>query len=724
MRKWHVVTLSVAAMGLAALFAAPAWLRARPAGKQAEDAGPGATALPVGQVVLFSSGVGMFQREGTVEGDARVDLRFPAGDVNDLLKSMVLRDLDGGHVSAVSYDSNAPIERTLKSFAVNLTGNPTFADILHQTRGEKVEVTLSTPGASALSGTIVGIEVKKHAVNKEVVEHQVLNLFSTDGLRSVKLSEVQRVRFLNPSLDAEVRKALDTLALSHDAQKRSVSIRFAGKGKRRVTVGYVIENPIWKTSYRLVLGAKAEEKPYLQGWAVVENHTDEDWKDVRLALVSGRPISFQMDLYQSLFLPRPVVTMELFQGLRPVAYDGTMTGDAEEGREQKRVQGQPLNSLEEAELRVKEAELRYRGAEKAARTVTGSISRDDLGAAKVTLDRYKMEHKRLVESLQLVTTATKLGDSFEYRIDRPVTLPRQKSALLPIVSQDVQATRVSVYNERVQARYPLLGLRFKNTSGLHLTQGPVTVFEGSRYAGDAQLKDVQPGEERLLSFAVDLGTEVNPVPSPNSGHILKVKAVKGVLETTVKTQQGKKYAVKNRTAQERLLLIEHPVNSAFHLVGTKPVETTAEAYRFEVKVPPDAARDLVVTEERDDFQSVALSSQSDDQVRVLLTQKALTPKVKEGLQKALALRQAVEKAKSAVAEQKQHLDAIAKDQERLRANLKDMPATANAYKRYLAKFDEQETQIEKHQAEIKALEATLRTQQKAFDDFLVAFTAE
>src|SRR5262249_1569701 len=87
--------------------------------------------LPIGQVVLFSSGVGYFQREGNVEGNARVDLSFPVADINDLLKSMVVRDLDGGVLSTVSYDSNAPVEKTLKSFAINLHGNPASGQILN-----------------------------------------------------------------------------------------------------------------------------------------------------------------------------------------------------------------------------------------------------------------------------------------------------------------------------------------------------------------------------------------------------------------------------------------------------------------------------------------------------------------------------------------------------------------------------------------------------------------
>ncbi len=279
--------------------------------------------LPIGQVVLFSSGVGYFQREGTVEGTTRVDLSFPVQDINDLLKSMVLRDLDGGHISTVSYDSNAPVETHAEIVRHQPDRQSDVRAILNQARGEKVEVVLQQANGTqpgTMTGTVVGIEKQKIAVGKDTVECEMLNLWCADGMRSLKMPEVQRVRFLNPVMDSEFRKALETLALSHDTQKKAVSINFVGDGKRNVRVGYVIENPIWKTSYRLVLDKK--EKPYLQGWAVVENPTDEDWKDVRMALVSGRPISFQMDLYQPLYVPRPVVEPELFASLRPPTYSG------------------------------------------------------------------------------------------------------------------------------------------------------------------------------------------------------------------------------------------------------------------------------------------------------------------------------------------------------------------------------------------------------------------
>src|SRR5580765_713727 len=283
-----------------------------------------AVVLPISQVILFNSGVGHFTRSGEVEGDARVDLTFPEQDVNDLIKSMTLRDLSPtGRVAAVTYDSHDPIDRTLASFAINLNNSPSLAQILTQARGEQVEVTLintaSQPGN--LTGKIIGIEQQAVPSKEGTVPVSVLNMWCAEGVRAVKLSEVQRLRFANPVIENEVRRALETLALSHDSQKKAVSLHFAGEGKRKVEVGYVIENPIWKTSYRLAL---KEGKPYFQGWAVVENPTDEDWNKVTMALVSGRPISFKMDLYNPLYVARPTVEPELFSSLRPPTYGGAM----------------------------------------------------------------------------------------------------------------------------------------------------------------------------------------------------------------------------------------------------------------------------------------------------------------------------------------------------------------------------------------------------------------
>ncbi len=675
--------------------------------------------LPIGQVVLFSSGVGYFQREGTVEGTARVDLSFPVQDINDLLKSMVLRDLDGGHISTVSYDSNAPVERTLKSFAINLTGNPGFGTILNQARGEKVEVVLQQANANqpgTMTGTVVGIEKQHVAVGKDTVEVDLLNLWCADGVRSLKMSDLQRVRFLNPVMESEFRKALETLALSHDTQKKAVSINFVGEGKRNVRVGYVVENPIWKTSYRLVLDKK--EKPYLQGWAVVENPTDEDWKDVRMALVSGRPISFQMDLYQPLYVPRPIVEPELFASLRPPTYSGSLAQN-HWGAIPAEVPGlQPQAGLEFSP-----------DGEKKLGKGTGEPAKKsplaDNAEYRRQVQQGLQERMDLNRSVGSAATAAKLGDFFQYAIDRPVTLPRQKSAMLPIVAKEIEATRVSIYNERTQAKFPLLGVKVKNTSGMHLNQGPITVFEGSNYAGDARILDLQPNEERLLSFAIDLGTEVNPVPASDNGRLTVVKAIKGILHTTTKVRETKTYTIVNRNDAERTVLIEHPVRNDFTLKDTdKPAETASDFYRFQVKVPAGKSDKQVVTEERVLNDTVQLTNLDDNNIRILINNPVTSAKVKEGLDNTMKLRWATAKTQREIQELERQLKIIVDDQVRLRANLKEMPATAAAYKRYLEKFDQQETQIEKYQADVKKLQAVEHAQKKEFDDFLANFSAE
>ena len=272
--------------------------------------------LPLSEVVLYSSGVGYFQRDGSIDGRGEVELRFKVDNINDLLKSMVVQDFDGGQVAAVTYDSRDPITKTLKSFAVDLTSNPALGQLLGQIRGERIEVAAPNP----VRGLIVGVEKKQEKVgDKDVAEVEYLNILTADGLRSLPLGQIQRIQLANEQLNTELRQALEVLASSHDLQKKTVKLEFDGKGHRRVRVGYIAETPVWKTSYRISLSDT--KRPFLQGWAIVENTTDEDWENVKLSLISGRPISFKMDLYEPLYVKRPVVVSELYESLRPQVYE-------------------------------------------------------------------------------------------------------------------------------------------------------------------------------------------------------------------------------------------------------------------------------------------------------------------------------------------------------------------------------------------------------------------
>jgi len=674
--------------------------------------------LPISTVVLFSSGVGYFQRDGEVTGNAKVDLSFPTSTINDLLKSMVLQDQNGGKVGVISYDSADPIEKTLKSFTLDLTNNPSFAAILAQARGEEVEITASAgssqPGDH--KGRIVSVEKQKIPGGKDTppVEEDILNLFTNDGLKAIPLKAVQKLRFLNPVVDSELKRALETLARGHDKQKKNVSIHFNGEGRRNVRVGYVVESPIWKTSYRLVVNPNG--KALLQGWAIVENTSDEDWQGVKMSLISGRPVSFKMDLYQPLYVPRPTVEPELFASLRPQTYGGALTTSAPApARAMARLRaggGFGGGGLGGEGLAAPGATPMEAGNERLGKSLGLNDSNANLRkAADAALE--------IGQSVASAASAENLGDFFQYAIDERVNLARQKSAMLPIVNKDVEAGKVSIYNQAVYAKHPLLGLRFKNTSGMQLMQGPITVFEGANYAGDARILDLQPNEERLLSYAIDLGTEVKVEGDQKPQQLVTLKAVKGVLELTYKLQETKKFLLNNRGDQAKTVLLELPIRPGWTLkTPAEPKERSRDVYRFEVKLDAGAGKEYRVGEEMTQLQHLTLGSMDERALLHYAQQGPASDKLKEALHKAIQLRHKLSDAQRKLSENTRQTQANNADQDRLRKNLDKLPQNSAIYQDTLKKFEARYRELDKLEQDEKQLRAAVLAAQEELNTYL------
>jgi len=530
------------------------------------------------------------------------------------------------------------------------------------------------------------------------------------------MSEIQKLRFMNPSIENEFRRALETLALSHDSQKKAVSLHFAGEGKRKVEVGYVIENPIWKTTYRLVLDKEGAKKPYLQGWAVVENPTDEDWNKVNMALVSGRPISFKMDLYNPLYMSRPTIEPELFASLRPIAYSGAMRRSGS-GRSPEVIE--EVEKLAEARQQLKDAPD--------PKDIVHKFRHWDVTRNVDALKQKMGERMDLAASVQSVATASSLGDYFQYIIDRPVDLARQKSAMLPIVNKDVEGKRVSIFNSDVQPKHPLLGLKFKNTSGMPLTQGPITVYEGSVYAGDTRVLDLQQDEERLVSYAIDLGTEVSVKPGKDSARITSVKAVKGIIYTNTLVREERVYDISNRSTTDRSLLIEHPnrKGQGFTFKGTnQPKEEAADVFRFEIAVGAKKDLSYTVIEERDAGSSVHLTNNASDQISYFINLKEAPASLKEKLQEALKMKGSWDKVRSDITTSNQRIQTITADQKRLRDNMRELPKDSDLFKRYLKTLEEQETEMDTLQLNLKTLQGDEAKTRTAYDGYLANLSAE
>jgi hypothetical protein len=648
--------------------------------------------LPLSEVVLYSSGVGYFQRDGSIDGRGDVVLRFKVDNVNDLLKSMVIQDLDGGQVGTVTYDSRDPITKTLKSFAVDLTLHPGLGQLLEQIRGERIEVAAPNP----VAGVVVGVEKKREKVSdKEVGEVEYLNILTGDGLRSIPLNQVQRVQITNEQLKVELRQALDVMASSHDLQKKSVRLEFDGKGRRRVRVGYIVETPVWKTSYRLALSDT--KPPYLQGWAIVENTTDEDWDGVRLSLVSGRPISFRMDLYEPLYAKRPVVVSELYESLRPQVHEQAM-----------------------AEPRAMARRLGERAKAAPAMKPFGAMMPSP--APPIFEAASDLE---LQEGVSSAALAMEAGELFRYSIDTPISLARQKSAMLPIVTREVQGEKLSVYNERVHAKHPLNGFRLKNSTGLHLMQGPITVFDGGIYAGDARIWDLQPGQERIITYALDLNTEVVPQGPPEKEEVVSASLQKGTLLVTRKSIDERTYQVTNRDQKARVVFVEHAIRPDWRLIepGEAP-ERTRDLYRFKVSVDGNGGAKLRVREEKQLQQTVRLADSGPDVIGYYLQAKQVSPKVKDALQKVIALRDRADQTGAHRSRLEQRIKEITQEQGRIRENMGRVSQNSELYGRYVRKLDQQETEIEGLRREIGTLKNTEEKQRRELNDYLLSLNLD
>ncbi len=662
-----------------------------PAAAQDDEA---AEALRLRRVIMFTAGVAFYEHRGEVDGDAKVNLRFRTENINDLLKSMVVQDTGGGRVSTATYPSREPIERLLGTFAIDLNNNPTLGAILNQVRGERIE--LESP--TKLSGLILGVETKKRIVDDETIEREYLNLLTDEGLRSVPLDNVNRIKLLDDNLNRELLQALSVLATQHSTDKKTVTLNFTGDGQRDVRIGYIQESPIWKTTYRLVLGEG--DGPLLQGWAIVENTTEDDWQDVQLTLVSGRPISFRMDLYEPLFMPRPLVEPELYASLRPQTYGTDLLPQADREAEMARQQNR------------REA---FEGRARAAAPPGAPRSGLAADAAKA----FAEEKMDLAGGVQSMAQAGEVGNLFQYVIETPVKLPRRQSALIPIVNEAIEAEKVSIFNANVQEKHPLRGLKLVNSTGTHLMQGPITVFDDGSYAGDARILDLPPTGERLLSYAMNLDVEVARQTQPAPDRITTIRIVRGTLHVTRKNEQTTRYTIKNSGKNNERLLIEHPFANNWELKQpTEPAEKTRDLYRFDVEVEAAASEDLAVVEERTLVSTLALTNLDDNTIVMYSSRPQASPELKAALQEVVRRKTEIAKKVNERQVHEQAIRAIEQEQGRIRENMTRIPRESDLYTRYITKFTEQEDEIEQARAAIRELQAQEQAMRQELNQFL------
>ncbi len=608
----------------------------------------GAAEVPIRQVVLYKHGVGYFERSGTIPAGDTAQFDFRAAEMNDVLKSLTINGRSA-NVTGLRYDSSVPLEVKLADFPFRIDGGSPLSGVLDQLKGARVEMQV---GSEKVAGAIVAARVV--AGDKDRPERQQIVLLMDPGeMRAFDLDAATSMRFADAKLQTQFRDYLGALQSARSKERRSVYLDANASGARDITAEYIIPMPIWKSSYRLLFADAGE--PTLEGWAIVDNTTDEDWTNVQMALVSGKPISFVSELYAPRYIRRETAELPEEAAVRPELHDSAA-----------------LQYVPNAGLTFNQSMGMSTRDGVAQGSVNGALGR---GAFKARPLGDQAQNVFLPaaspSSIAQAANGSEIADLFEYRIAHPVTIKRNESAMLPFLQDKIKARKVVLYTGE-NAQHPLNAAELTNSTGKTLDGGPITVFDAGAYAGEALVETVKSGDKRLVSYGVDLGTRVSNNIDSFEQHVIEIHMHRGVMTTRTSTVKKTMYAINNVDAKPKTLILEHQLTPTFKILNQKPIEVTGRASRFEVKLQPSASQTFPVIEEQVLNNDLAVSNQNIDSILDFERNKALTDAGRRSIEQLAALKRQIAENGDQAKRVKDRIDTIAVDEERIRKNLESL----------------------------------------------------
>ena len=649
--------------------------------------------IPIREIILYKSGVGYFERAGTLSPGESARLDFKATDMNDVLKSLTLQDRNGGKVTGLRYDSSEPLEQKLAEFPFKIEGQAPLSSFLGQMRGARVELKFS---AETISGTILSARLAASEEKKPDREQVVLLLDSGD-LRTLDLAAASSIRFADPKLQAQLKDYLTAVNQSRSKEKRSIYIDSSDAKERQIAASYMIPSPVWKSSYRLIFDEKSDST--LEGWAIIDNTTGEDWNNVQLAVVSGRPVSFISQLYEPKYLARQTVDLPEDQAANPVVYGGVIGGivnGVPDG------ESRPAPPMGQPVARAKALNGRDRSQmvtlASPVPAVTGSYQ-SSMGA---------------VSAVTANVAAADLGELFEYRFATPVTVKKDESAMLPFLQQKIGSRKLLIYSENY-GEHPMNAAELTNSTGKTLDGGPITVFDAQSYAGEALMTTLKTGDKRLISYAVELGTRITSKFDSTGNLVREIHVNRGILTTRQAQQETRTFTIRNVDQKPKTLIIEHPQRPGYKLLNQKPSETTADAYRFEVKLGPDATQKFAVNEEQLFDNTYQVSSITPDMLLTYVRNKAISETGRRELQQILDLKRQIADTDNQIHQTDSEVTTLVNDQDRVRRNIQSLnnvngqQEQVQKYARQLSTQENQLASLRDHASELKKQKATLES---------------
>ena len=365
----------------------------------------------------------------------------------------------------------------------------------------------------------------------------------------------------------------------------------------------------------------------------MDNTSGDDWNNVKLSVVSGRPISFITQLYEPRYIQRPTAELAENQAVAPVVLQGGVAGGS---------------FLRAAAAPKAPPQAREALADSLLKSETGQLS--TLAPAADTRD---------------------LGELFEYSFASPVSVKQGESAMLPFLQQKVGARKLLIYMESF-GLHPMNAAEISNSTGKTLDGGPITVYDANAYAGEALVETLKAGDKRLITYGVDLGSRVTTAFDSSRANIREIHFARGVLTTKNAIEETKTYTIRNVDPQRKTVIIEHKQRPGYKLLEVKPSEITAGAYRFEVNVGGNATETFAVREERVYDQTMSVTSLTPDVLATYLQNRTLSEAGRRQLEQIAQKKRDIAANDAQIRQAQADLNNLTQDEDRQRRNIESL----------------------------------------------------
>jgi|GEM_PF-5853697 len=672
--------------------------------------------VSLARVDLFSRGVGVFQYQGTVHNTQTQTLSLRSGQINDVLGSLVFQDTGGGSAGEVTFPAATPLSVTLQSFRLDINNNPSRRQLLQQLRGVSLTLALKKPQGCRVTGRIIdllhrrfymppmqpGSPVERYKAAPAIIGGAgwYINIFSRNKLQHIALNNVRSVRINNRQLRESLIKALHAVADQPSKHRRPITLWFKGHGTRVVRFAYLMETPLWRMTYRLILpppqiGSAApgksptQNKPVLQGMAIVANQTDMNWNNVQLDIRGGEPLSFIEDLYQPLYMWRPIAPAPPGTRLVPQSYShGAISGAYKSAHAMTRQGsgGVGVFAAQPVQMRSFNA-LPTMALPKSALMTAAQKSFNPL------------------QGVNAMASAGVVHPAFDYHVNN-VTVPREQSAMVPVLVTAIKAQQLDFYTIGQASAHPFFAARITNDTHKFLPPGTLTVYTGSIFDGEFKLSASPPGGHHVYTFAVDQSTTVRFKKSSQHTALETAALHDAALDLKNLITIDNSYDVHNTASHPRTVLVRSSIGKDWKILSpASGVKLHNGFYQCTLAVKPATQTVLHIRQRQSQKQRIYLANQNIAALRTTLKIKGIPANISTAIQRAIALLKIVQLRQKALNSTNMQIQQAQNDEARLRQNLQAMKKVSPVY-------DKIATQLATLDAHLMALQHQLRAEQQ------------